>query len=606
MKKGVLGILLILLILVNLAFLQAQTTIADETAKVNKAYSCLEDKVEGKCSSLSTEEKAFSLLALGECETALVSDSQNSGECWPSGDCEIKTTAQAILALDNVNAQTSKAQNWLLSQNKSPTELIWYLQIESDEATKCEIGYGGSQYEINIWEDKTIDNDAGPCLMLAQDNYWLQVTPSQKCYDYTFSISCNQKFLTTLLFSKSTSSTIHVLPDTHSAQDEGTTTEKVESSCFAENDFCDYEGTLWAAFILNALKEDVSSYLPYLITFAEDNSKYLPDAFLYFITLDDNFKTSLLSKQRSNKWWSESGDKYYDTALALYPFFGETFAVKTSAEEWLLESQDTDGCWQDNIVDTAFILASIWPKQILGGGNGGLEDCDDKGYYCGTKGSCELQKGKVLDYYCPGAFSECCSTQFTTPTCAEQDGEICASGQTCSGSWVSASNTIGRTCCIDGVCTTQEVTKSECEKAKGICRTSECSSDDDEETSNYLCDDAQDFCCVKKTSPTIDYTWIWILLILIVLVVLGIVFRDKLRDFWFKMKSGKGKSPGPRPGPGYRGPPSYPPHYPRPTRPFPERRILLPQSHKQPARPVRSAASKELDDVLKKLKNMGK
>jgi len=32
---------------------------------------------------------------------------------------------------------------------------------------------------------------------------------------------------------------------------------------------------------------------------------------------------TLLSEQESSKWWSASGDKYYDTALALLPFQDE-------------------------------------------------------------------------------------------------------------------------------------------------------------------------------------------------------------------------------------------------------------------------------------------
>ena len=85
---------------------------------------------------------------------------------------------------------------------------------------------------------------------------------------------------------------------------------------------------------------------------------------------------------------------------------------------------------------------------------------------------------------------------------------------------------------------------------------------------------------------------------LIVLVVIGILFRDKLREFWFRMKSGKSK-PGPKPGP-----PTHPQ-----ARPYPmERRILLPthQEARPPARRAPSGAQKELDSVLKKLKEMSK
>ena len=84
---------------------------------------------------------------------------------------------------------------------------------------------------------------------------------------------------------------------------------------------------------------------------------------------------------------------------------------------------------------------------------------------------------------------------------------------------------------------------------------------------------------------------------LIILVILGIVFKDKLRHFWFRIKS-KGKfRPGPK-GSGmiFNG------------RPAPPRR-MVPQRKTIPVRRVLPRARKtdgELSDVLKKLKEMGK
>ncbi|HEB46954.1 MAG TPA: hypothetical protein ENI22_00610, partial [Candidatus Pacearchaeota archaeon] len=155
MKKRILfGVFFIFLILTTFSFLYAQTSSEEEQEKVDNAYSCLEDKVDGKCSSLSTEEKIFSLLAIDECQADVIADSSGDGECWPDPNCRVKTTAQAILALDNTGVNTDKAETWLLSQNKTPTELTWFLEIESSEATTCSIDYSGLSYTINIGEDK--------------------------------------------------------------------------------------------------------------------------------------------------------------------------------------------------------------------------------------------------------------------------------------------------------------------------------------------------------------------------------------------------------------------------------------------------------------------
>jgi len=293
--------------------------------EVNDSYACLENKVEGNCDSLSSEEKIFSLLAIGECKEDVLDDSEDN-ECWPSSGCTIKTTAQAILALDNVNANVEEAKSWLLSQNTIPANIDWYLEIESTEATTCTIVYSDDSYSIEIGADKKINTAAGNCLSLSETpyaDYWLKISPN--CYDNEFDVSCDKSFLTTLLYkSASSPTTIYVSDKTSSSSADGITTEKVDFSCFKQGNTCDYEGSLWATFVMDSLGEDISGYLPYLVTMVEDNSQYLPEAFLYLIDPSDtDYRATLLSEQESSKWWSASGDKYYDTALALLPFQDE-------------------------------------------------------------------------------------------------------------------------------------------------------------------------------------------------------------------------------------------------------------------------------------------
>ena len=609
-KKRILGIFIVFLVLLSFSLFQAQENSTEE--KVDEAYSCLEEKVDGNCDSLTTEEKIFSLLAINECKTELIEDSSNE-ECWPSESCKLKTTSQAVLALDNSNTNVDEAQQWLLSQKRTPSELMWYLQIESNEQTTCTIDYSGYSRTIQITEDKKIIGDAGQCFSSAQDNYWLEI--SSLCYDQEFSVSCDSDFSTTLLFQKQGSSTIHVFQKTSSSTSGGEIIEKVESFCFRDGQPgspCNYEGSLWTALTLNSLEEDISSYLPYLITLAEDNERFLPEAFLYLITNDQEYSTTLLSKQKNiggDYYWQESLDKYYDTALALFPFKQETLIEKTNSEEWLLETQDNNGCWLDNTRNTAFILASIWPRDFTGSGDDDEDflDCSSSGNYCVNQESCQ---GQVLsDYYCAGILNECCTLAPEQQTCNEKGGIVCSSSQICSGGdFVSAAET--NYCCVnDGSCQEGPISViSECEEQGGTCKTS-CFSDEQELF--YECEFSGDACCIFKTERK-SSSWIWILLILIILVVVGIIFRDKLRSFWFKTKSKFKKSkPGPRPGrPGYgpRPPPGRPigpPHHPI-RRPMQERRIL--PSIQQPIMPGRSPSKsqKELDDVLRKLKEMGK
>ncbi len=612
-KKAVLSVFALLLILSAFSFVQAQIDPVEELEKINKAYQCLEDKVqETTCSSLSTQEKIFTLLSIDECQTELMSESQNDGECWSLGgstSCDIKTTAQAILALENTGVNTEKEEAWLISKNTTATELAWYLEIENSEPATCSIEYAGlSPYTVTIGEEGKLSNDAGSCLTLAQDDNWLRISPS--CFDQEFKVSCDQNFLTTLLFQKINSPTIQVLQSSSSSSAFGTTTEKVDSTCFSQGSGCNYEGTLWASLVLNSLGKDINSNLPYLVTLTEENLRFIPESFLYSITSNLEYRTATLSKQISSKWWEESGDKFYDTPLALYPFQQEeSLGEKINSKEWLLDVQDENGCWDSNVRNTAFILASIWPKTFGGSGDGeGLPDCGDAGYFCTSVSSCS---GNLLsEFDCPSLL-KCCSVAPIQETCSEQGGTICNSNQFCSGgNQVSTGDlSSGETCCVEGACqtSTPPSESTECALGGGECRTTGCNSNEKE--SFLSCEFGGDSCCTTKSPGGGGSFWIWFFLILIILVVVGIIFREKLRDFWFGIQSRFGRSSrrpsgSGRPGPGYGRPP---PHH--PLRHVPERRILLPAETRQPTRhapPRKSGAQKELDNVLKKLKDMGK
>ncbi|MBU1252465.1 MAG: hypothetical protein KJ905_02595 [Nanoarchaeota archaeon] len=618
-----LGILFVFVI-ATLSLVSAAINQTSETDKVENAYSCLNEKVQGNCAALSAEEKIFSLLSIGQCRSEILSSSTND-ECWASSgssSCKLKTTAEAILALKNSNAgnRVQAAEDWLLSQNRKPSEITWYLQVETPEASTCTVGYSGLSYSFNILEDKTLSGNPGPGLSISVGSYWLQISPNS--YDAEFEVSCNKDFMTSLLFKKSLSSTIHVFPESSSASAGGLTKEKVESLCFSENNICNYEGSLWAAFVLNAQGEDVSAYLPYLITLAEDNDRYLPDSFLYSILQSADNKVSLLSQQIGNKWWAVSGNKYYDTALALQPFQGETLTEKTNAKQWLFDVQGSDGCWDSgNIRNTAFILSSIWSglgSSFSGSSSSG--SCESSGNYCVSSGSCG---GSIISgSTCSGFSSTCCTLPSAQLTCAELSGNLCSSNEICSrGDFVSSSDSLGKTCCVGDTCQVYSGGTdglSECEQKGGVCRTTGADLNG-EESISYDCAFQGDACYISKSSNSSSesstsgssYLWIWIMLTLIIIAVVGIIYKEKVRHLWLRIKSKFGKS-GPASSSGPRRPPfGFPPSSPRPMPPrYPhtERRILPQPSRPNPVqrRPERSPASKELDEVLKKLKDMSK
>jgi hypothetical protein len=597
MKKSA---LLLILLLISFSFVLAEDEeivleededVTDES-QVSDAYDCLRDKIDDKdCDKLSINEKIFALMAVGKCKDE-VKDDSSSNECWPEGGCEIKTTAQAILALEKRGGDTDKAVEWLSEQNTTPSDVVWYLQIDSNKQTTCSVGYNEKSYSVTIGEDKKLNGNAGSCLSLAEEGYWLRV--SSGCYDQEFEVSCDEDFITNLMYKKKLSSTIYVSEKTNSGSAQGTTTEKINSLCFSTGSECDYEGSLWAALTLNYVDEDVSSYLPYLIAMADGNDKYLPESFLYILDGSTDFRSEVLQKQMSNKYWDVSGNKFYDTALALYGF-SEGVTEKTNSIKWLLEVQDKDGCW-GSIVDTSFILHSIWPRGVSPVDEGD-DDCDDSGFWCMSGIDCEGAGGEVLDYSCSGVF-KCCNKQKQLETCDEMNGAICDSGDVCDESTLEAADTFE--CCL-GRCDERVVEEETvCEENNGACRSS-CFNDEKE--NNDECGSG-DVCCVEKGG---SYMWIWILLILILIIIAGIVFKDKLRPFWFQLKSkfGKDKSSGKsapnRRGPGLPGMPSAR----IPQRGMP-RRVLPPSPRRAPPRTKGPGVPGEMDNVLNKLKEMGK
>jgi hypothetical protein len=320
-KRLLLGVLLFLVLSISLSFtLNAQDdidltatdevddTAADEAAaaasadqaKVDLAYQCLTDKVKDRCSLLSFDEKVFALMSIGKCQDELLADSV-SQECWPATGCTIKSTAQAILALDLTTYNTQQAEDWLLSQTAAPGDIDWYLQVESPEATTCRITYDGVPQTTTLNADKQFTKSAGNCLSLASGDYWLRISPT--CYEKEFQISCDRGFQTSLLYKKKTSDTYYVSESIQSASADGTTTEIVSSACFIQGGSCSYEGSLWATLVLYNNNKNIKKYLPYLTTLADENQKYLPDAFLYLITGNAEYKNNLLLRQKYDQLW---------------------------------------------------------------------------------------------------------------------------------------------------------------------------------------------------------------------------------------------------------------------------------------------------------------
>lgn len=579
MKK--IGVFILVLLFASL-FVSAQSLNSTES----RAEKCLEDKIGSKCSTLSFEQQVFSLLATGKCSSEI----QNAGKsntCWPSSSCKIKETSLAALALQNSGSNTDDAEKWLLSNSRVPTGIEFYLEVDIPTASlsQCKISFDSSSKKITIAEDRKISGDFSSCFSSAYDGYWLKIKDS--CLNKKFEISCDKDFVSTILYKKSGSNIWHVSSDVQSASSSGTTSHQLNYSCLSTSNICDFEENLWAALALQK-NNDINFLLPYLVTLSEEktNSKFFPESYLYLFTSSENYLNSILAMQKTEGFWDVKSDKgkFFDTALGILS--SASSDATNNAKSWLSSVQGQDGCWNNgNIRDTAFLLWAGWPNSNPTP-NTIIPRCEEYNYHCLSLGECQNAEGNKLDNYDCSYISGakiCCDKAKVLEKCSDLSGTICTSEQTCSSSEVEASDT--QNCCT-GTC---ESTQSECEKQGNTCMNS-CASGY-EEDSAYSCSSSQ-ICC-RETSSGISI-WVWILIILIILAILGIVFRDKLKLFIFKMRNKVEKQDVVKSSPQI------------PVSQYPQRRMIIPSSQPQIRKPQIPAKDKELEETLRKLKDMSK
>ncbi|HVY01550.1 MAG TPA: hypothetical protein VHA12_02185 [Candidatus Nanoarchaeia archaeon] len=640
MKKSfILVCFLALTIILGLGAVSAK--FATEQAAVSAGYQCLYGQIENK-SALGFDEAVYTSLAVGFnniSNNTFNSKKSTTEDCWPNNGCTLKETAQVGIVYDFWGRNTTTIKDWISSKNSSATGIEWFLEtdIENQLPATCTIREdvdGSSVATINIGSDQKLSGNPGSCFTFARSDYLMKF--NDNCIDKNFVISCSEEFLTTTIYKKSTSETYYVNSDSHTASAEGTTEEKVSAKCFKGSaNSCDYEGSLWASLALQQFGIDVTPYMPYLIAFSDEdvNKKILPSAFLYMLTESSDAYSELTQAQQQNKYWraDPNNSRLYDTSLAMMALQGSSAQELTRAKSYVLEVQENNGCWNSkNVRDTAFILYSAWPQNGLPNFNNndgttgssgttrippikvnntnstGKSACELGGYSCTSAFSC-LDAGGVLKsgYSCTGRL-ECCTVKpAAQETCKMQEGTLCAVSQRCEGRSGAASD---GSCCF-GTCVNiqSEQDLNECEtQGFGLCQAS-CGTD--EYDTGNSCSTPGYLCCTSsganQESSSMTWVWILLLLILIVLAALAIFYKDKIKLWWFKMQN---KKQPPRPGASAEM--NTLPRRPAQFGGFSPRPVMTPR----PGMPIRpmpgavkpkpTARDKEMEDTLKKLKEM--
>jgi hypothetical protein len=601
-KLGAFVALFLLILSIVPAFAVENTSVTTTTnqqqdsSKTEEGFECLEEKA-GDCSTLTTQEVAYTILAtpdniFDDCVEELLS--RKSADNWGN----VRDTALAVLALKHAGENTEASEEWILDQSKTPTDLTWYLQQDSNEAVECNIGYGAEDHTINIGTNKKIDKNAGSCLTRAVSNFWLKV--DNNCYGREFAVECDKDFIATLLY-KGDSQTYHVLAGTNSAPAYETITLSVNSKCFGDSS-CEYEATAWATLALLRTGHNVEDFIPYVIAMADANKRYLPKAFIYMLTSYEDYATQLIVDQKLGNYWLAQNSAYgqtYDSSLALISLGSSSAEQIREGKKDLLHSQGVNGCWSNKVRDTAMALWALTGRSGISSGGSGVVRCDESGYFCIPSGDCPSSEDVSENYFCNSLSESCCINE-NLQSCSSYGGEVCDTDKTCAGNTRKAIGTNGLATCCTGTCV-EEAVVSECEESYYSCKDS-CS--DDQEFTNLDCN-GDLICCKAKADPVEPSGlpwWIWILIILILVALIVIVWikREPLKLYYFKLKSkirkNKGKGgpagrPGPRPGMPPR--PGFPP-------------VRRPPMAASPRRRSYDRRDKEMSNTFRKLRDMSR
>ena len=419
-----------MLLLISFNIISAQET---EEEKATAVYKWLEDQVDDQWETLNTKENVLALLAL-QCNSShrlegnyslwRRSFGDDDYRCWgedqasSESECELVETAMAKVALEELGYNTTKTRDWLLSKNKTQTDIHWYLQIDIDRGSEalCEIYYLGrneSGFKINT--DKSVElQNPSHCFQAVSpypgEKYWFSLKQTAECLDAEYIIKCRSEnstyFSVSMLYKENPSSkrwyvssvTKSGIPGkSSSGQEPDALSVSIPSYCLSESGLCNYEGTLWATYALvkQGDNDKANLFIPYLILNEDKYPEYFPSAFLSAL-VNGRFTEKAVDLQQFEGFWIiqklGGGTLYgtlYNTALAKL-LLGDTTADFEKAKALLLtkyksETQEkgyfthpAGGSGESLIRDNAFLLWTFWPQFCPGyrGGSGDEWECE--------------------------------------------------------------------------------------------------------------------------------------------------------------------------------------------------------------------------------------
>ncbi len=392
MRKAKLA--LIVIILCALAFV----VVAD--INVDKAYSFLVKQKQADGSYGSVIETAGAILALSNinydtsAEVGYLLNNSDPQGCWPAGGCKIKDTAFSAMALHAAGKDVSNATDYLVNaQSVASLSGKWLLQIATNANGTCKISVddaSGNPVEKDVKVNAGYFPTCGNSTFL-DINSCLQPGILNTRAPVELDVNCND------LGSVEVISTIFRAGNTFYLVDEERTARaqvNVENGCYGINrgGSCDYDASLWANIALIEIGEPATSEF-YLRQSADPNSA-LHQAALTIITKDPLVAKNLVDLQRNDGSWDRN---VLYTALAAKALKNTEFSAEAAnAVEFYQEQQQSDGSI-GALFDTEMVLWDGLPSVSVS------QTCFE-----GQTRLCDLQDG-----VCGGSVELCTNGTFT-------------------------------------------------------------------------------------------------------------------------------------------------------------------------------------------------
>ncbi|QQG39253.1 MAG: hypothetical protein HYS32_02250 [Candidatus Woesearchaeota archaeon] len=421
------------LVLIALFLLLVTVPVFAETFNAEKGYQWLNSKAANGSWSDKVFDTALSVIALQEAGLTVNAEAganwlltqQDPEGCFPKGNCQVRETAFALLALDATNKDTAKVIKWLVQDAQTPTPTIgkWWLQIASTASGSCTISYIESN--ITFSQNISLDNQK---VTNCNNQPWLDLraclsnNPLARNPSMEFDVSCNSlpgSPILSLIFNRVDA--YYIVQEEHKS----TALIDVDSGCWGntKRSSCDYETTLYVAYALNKV-----GAIPSAIIWLRDNyqsSVVLHNSFLALTTKRSSYVTELVKLQQETGSWNNN---IYQTAFSILALDGtDKQDQRSKAIGWLKSQQKSDGSWNQNVVDTALALFSGFSTETVSCGDGFCDSgedttCPTDCKVSGTRGTTEQCANNDDDD--GDSFIDCddpdCSDN---PSCGQQ--EIC-------------------------------------------------------------------------------------------------------------------------------------------------------------------------------------